>query len=364
MGKPSKAPPPKQRPQSQPKPPSKPAPSTPQLSKAPPKPPKPQPTKSAYVPIPQTPRTARPLPPPRFSHPENAARIGRHRRLPLILSSITALGLGFYVTSIYTSATRPSTSTLPPSADLTPIYDTTAALYDASVAWPERLMGMTWLRKSLARRAEGDVLEASVGTGRNARWYDGGRVRSLTCVDRSEGMLEVARGKWESRCLEEQGVGKGKGKVAARPGVIEEKEEQGYDTVLQTMGLCSTPTPTTLLQNLGRLVKPSSGKILLLEHGRSYYDWLNRLLDLRATDHAERHGCWWNRDIEAIVEESGLELVNLTRYHFGTTYWVELKPGRMAVDSGREGERKVATVSEHVVEEKKPLWRWRMWWAE
>ena len=99
----------------------------------------------------------------------------------------------------------------------------------------------------------------------------------------------------------------------------------GFDTIVQTMGLCSTPQPAQILRNLGSIVKPTGGRILLLEHGRGHYDWLNRILDNRAPGHADQHGCWWNKDIGEIVEESGLEVVEMKRYHFGTTWWFILK---------------------------------------
>ena len=92
------------------------------------------------------------------------------------------------------------------------------------------------------------------------------------------------------------------------------------------MGLCSTPQPSVLLAQLGSTVNPVNGQILLLEHGRSHYTWLNWILDKTAPAHADRHGCWWNRDIGKIAEESGLEIVKIKRYHLGTTWWIELKP--------------------------------------
>lgn len=101
---------------------------------------------------------------------------------------------------------------------------------------------------------------------------------------------------------------------------------EGFDTVLQTMGICSVADSVHLLHRLGSLVNPHHGRILLLEHGKSYYDWLNSWLDSSAPSHADRYGCWWNKDIGRIVEESGLEVVTMKRYHLGTTWWIELKP--------------------------------------
>ena len=97
------------------------------------------------------------------------------------------------------------------------------------------------------------------------------------------------------------------------------------DTVIQTMGLCSTPEPVKLLQNIEACAN-EDGQILLLEHGKSHYEWLNSMLDKTAPAHADEHGCWWNKDIGKIVEDSGLDIVNIKRYNFGTTWWLELKP--------------------------------------
>lgn len=75
-------------------------------------------------------------------------------------------------------------------------YERTARDYDGEVELAEKAMWMGRLRKKLARRAYGDVLEVSVGTGRNARYYDLSRCRSVTMLDQSAGMVEVARGKF------------------------------------------------------------------------------------------------------------------------------------------------------------------------
>lgn len=106
-----------------------------------------------------------------------------------------------------------------------------------------------------------------------------------------------------------------------------------YDTVLQNFGLCSVADPHRLLANMAAVVRPGSGRIYLLEHGRGSYDWLNSLLDKFAPGHFRKYGCWWNRDIEAIVrraekEVPGLEVVRVNRplwMQGGTMLWVELR---------------------------------------
>lgn len=115
-----------------------------------------------------------------------------------------------------------------------------------------------------------------------------------------------------------------------------------YDTVLQNFGLCSMADPQKLLGEMARVVRPDSGRIYLLEHGRGWYDWINGLLDKFAPSHFERYGCWWNRDIEDIVRRAqdeipGLEVVRIERPLWtqgGTMYWVELK---VNPEKGRAG---------------------------
>ncbi|KAG5982903.1 hypothetical protein E4U55_001171 [Claviceps digitariae] len=106
-----------------------------------------------------------------------------------------------------------------------------------------------------------------------------------------------------------------------------------YDTIIQTFGLCSVSDPVAVLCNLASAIKPHTGRILLLEHGMGWSGLINGLLDKYAPQHFAKYGCWWNRDIEALVEEAvrrtpGLEVVRLTRpnvLQMGTLVWIELR---------------------------------------
>ena len=215
--------------------------------------------------------------------------------------------------------------------------------------------------------AAGDVLESAAGTGRNVAAYmaAAGRVRSVTLVDASAGLLEAARERWrkeEKRRADEMKSGYFKGNRRAMPparfltgdmaaeetlqqllrgGDETAREEEGaFDTVVQTMGLCSTRDPARLLDNLGRAVKPG-GRVLLLEHGRAPeppHAWLNELLDRTAAGHARSQGCWWNRDVGRIVDESGLVVESCRRSNLGTTWCVVLR--RPVGWTGRAGAEK------------------------
>ncbi|KAI9673118.1 MAG: hypothetical protein M1817_002980 [Caeruleum heppii] len=251
-----------------------------------------------------------------------------YRRGALILAGIAIYGFtayGTYLHYTYNQAVAHSRH-LDIPLDVSDRYDISARSFDQDVGLTERLTGINYLRKQLARKAWGNVLEVSVGTGRNLGFYDvGGKVKGLVLVDKSEEMVEVTKEKfWKlhpkttvSVSFHAQDASRD---MAAPP--------DGFDTIIQTMGLCSTPAPVELLRNLAQLANVHHGQILLLEHGRSQYQWLNSILDNLAPAHADRHGCWWNRDVGQIVEESGLEVVVAKRYHLGTTWWFELRPRR------------------------------------
>lgn len=109
--------------------------------------------------------------------------------------------------------------------------------------------------------------------------------------------------------------------------------QKKYDSIIQTFGLCSVSDPVAVLTNLASAVKPGTGRIVLLEHGKGFYGLVNGLLDKNAGKHFDKYGCWWNRDIEALVEEAarqapGLSIVKVERpkvLQMGTLVWVELK---------------------------------------
>lgn len=118
-----------------------------------------------------------------------------------------------------------------------------------------------------------------------------------------------------------------------------------YDTILQNFGLCSVSDPQRMLANMAALLQPASGRIYLLEHGRGKFGWLNGLLDKFAPAHFRRFGCWWNRDIEAIVRKAeeevpGLEVVKIDRpllLQGGTMIYVELRVNPNKILKGATG---------------------------
>ncbi|KAL4430826.1 hypothetical protein ABPG75_006082 [Micractinium tetrahymenae] len=98
-----------------------------------------------------------------------------------------------------------------------------------------------------------------------------------------------------------------------------------FDVVVDTFGLCSQQDPVTALKEMARVCKPG-GRILLLQHGKGTWGFINNVLDNGAGEHFRKWGCWWNRDIERIVKQAGLEVESLSRWHFGTTYLCVARP--------------------------------------
>ncbi|KAK6582369.1 hypothetical protein PZA11_004777 [Diplocarpon coronariae] len=316
--------------------------------------------------------TPKPITVPQPETPKARANPFQYRAVPLFFGCLLALGISGYVAFLYVVVTRDDGETVrsTPSTqpDVSAQYDKIANTFDDTVSSTESMMGITYLRQKLASEAKGDVLEVSIGTGRNLEFYEWdfkgyqgvgnvdwkgfvrkGKVRSFTAVDKSGEMLEIAHGKfgkmfpgilgvrWVIADAADEGAIPGPPKSAnERSGNLDKK----YDTVVQTMGLCSVSDPVKLLKNLGQCVKEEEGRILLLEHGRGKWDWLNKYLDRSAENHAKAFGCWWNRDIREIVQESGLEVVNIEQpmwWHGGTTWWIELKKPKVQSVLGRSG---------------------------
>ncbi|KAL8998727.1 MAG: hypothetical protein Q9169_002282 [Polycauliona sp. 2 TL-2023] len=262
-------------------------------------------------------------------------------RLLLSRRQLAIGGVGLLLGFIVYRQSYKKRSAAPWDFDFSTRYNDTASHFDDEVGYNEWFYGFTNLRRKLVRQAHGNVLEAAVGTGRNSEFYELERIASLTMQDQSKEMLDVAKAKWRELHPEYEHCRFIHGSALdPLPTPIQGKmasKDDGYDTIIATISLCSTPGPALFLRSLAsRLslrdatIEDESGnrtpapRIFLLEHGRSYFSWLNYFLDRSAPAHAEKHGCWWSRDIGKIVEDSGLEVISTKRKHFGTTWFLEL----------------------------------------
>lgn len=242
-------------------------------------------------------------------------------------------GIGFYAASAYSAycITRVLNQPDPDPCIKDPDWQKSKSLfdyanlaknYDWEVFFAESLF-MNSKRKRLLSKSSGSVLEVSAGTGRNLSYYPPSAVTSLLLTDKSKDMLQKA---WEKRKNSSVKALDFKVEDATRL----EMENESYDTVVQTFGLCSVDDPLLLLHEMQRICK-KDGQILLLEHGRSKetsfpHYLINSFLDKSVLKHAENFGCWYNRDIEELVRQSGMQVVQIERFHFGTTVQIVARP--------------------------------------
>ena len=228
----------------------------------------------------------------------------------------------YHIYKIYTTPTpKEGISDPKQQPSFTPVYNQMGALYDDKISWDEYMLGIESMRCNLLKRSIGDVLEVSAGTGRNLKYYPKRSISTLHLTDTSPEMLKTAfiKHKREPMLPDPTFTVMNSQKLLY--------EDSQFDTVIDTFGLCSHTDPVAALREMQRVCRPF-GRILLLEHGRGYYSWLNDILDKLAPGHAAKWGCWWNRDIRRMISEAGLRVVSEDRHHFGTTYVFVCNPNK------------------------------------
>ncbi|MCL1600014.1 MAG: class I SAM-dependent methyltransferase [Actinomycetia bacterium] len=185
-------------------------------------------------------------------------------------------------------------------AKVTRRYNRMARIYDLYDA-PMELMGTTKRRGDLIQDANGIVLEVGVGTGKNLRHYPSGV--EVTGVDVSSEMLRRAKDRLAALPLDAQLL---EGDAQDLP-----FSDDSFDTAVGTCVFCSVADPVQGLRELGRVVRPN-GRILLLEHVRPTNRFLGWFADVVSVFTRRIFGFRTNRQTEANVAESGLEILEVT----------------------------------------------------
>lgn len=201
-------------------------------------------------------------------------------------------------------------------------YAKNASSYDNEIGTDEFFMGLNLLRWWHLRQAKGNLLEIGCGTGRNFSYY-GQQVSAIRAVDSVPDMIAQAAKKLSAADKQRVTLQVMNAHALAFP-------DESFDTVVDTFGLCSYEDPVAVLREMARVCRPG-GRLLLIEHGQGSFEWINRVIDGGAQRHADHWGCVWNRDILALLrraqeeEEGLLEVVSVSRWHFGTTYVIEAR---------------------------------------
>jgi ubiquinone/menaquinone biosynthesis C-methylase UbiE len=137
------------------------------------------------------------------------------------------------------------------------IQDKAAPKYDRQISFFERVLfedGREWA----CSRAEGDVLEIAVGTGRNLPYYRD-NVR-LTGIELSPEMLAIAKRR-ANRVRPNADLRLGDAQHLDFP-------DESFDNVVCTLALCTIPDDRAAVADVHRVLRPR-GRFLLLEHVRS-----------------------------------------------------------------------------------------------
>lgn len=201
------------------------------------------------------------------------------------------------------------------TSEISEKYNQFAHWYDWVEGVPG-ILGVSRLRRRLLQRASGRVLEVAVGTGKNLYSYPANC--RISAVDVSGEMLSVARKRAAKLSLDVSFL---LADAEALP-----FPDKSFDTVVSSLSTCTFPNPVATLQEMARVCKPT-GRILLLEHGRSNREWLGRLQDRRADRHARQLGCHWNREPLELVREASLNVVEAQRVFFGIFHEIQAEPG-------------------------------------
>jgi ubiquinone/menaquinone biosynthesis C-methylase UbiE len=185
------------------------------------------------------------------------------------------------------------------------IWDRLAPRYDKKMRTPERLLfagGREWV----CARARGEVLEISIGTGRNLPHY-ASDVR-LTGIDISSGMLEIAR----TRAAQlGRDVVLGVGDAQAL-----ELHDESFDTVVCTLALCSILDARAAVAEMRRVLRPG-GRALLLEHVRSPHRFVQMIQRALEPITVWLGGDHLVREPLELLEAEGLEIDEVERSKLG-----------------------------------------------
>lgn len=208
-------------------------------------------------------------------------------------------------------------------------FEELAPRYDTEIDLDESSSGILDLRRRMGAQARGRVLEVGAGTGRNLSFYTN-YVTQLVMGDYSAQMLTAAARKVaelklsieQKKAAPDAYLDPSQVTLAVMDACALPLEDNSFDTVVDSFGLCSFEDPEQALLEMERCVRPG-GKVLLLEHGISSWQAIAWWQGHRLNRHVCRWGCFWNRDILELVQGSGLRVLRFERRHLGTTYFIE-----------------------------------------
>lgn len=176
------------------------------------------------------------------------------------------------------------------------LYDALGARYDRWTQAFDSLL-LNGMRRALLARADGEVLEVAVGTGKNFGYYPRGC--RVTGLDASAPMLAAAAARARRLGVPFE---LHRGDAARLP-----FDDARFDTVVCTMAGCTFTAPGEAFAEIRRVCRPG-GRALFLEHVRPVSPYLRALCRTAAPLTMRLLGCDPDRDTVAAIERAGLRV--------------------------------------------------------
>jgi ubiquinone/menaquinone biosynthesis C-methylase UbiE len=159
-------------------------------------------------------------------------------------------------------------------------------------------------RKSVVETAKGTVLEIGSGSGLNFPYY--GKISKLYALEPSKEMHKLGKENMNGLPFPAEYIASGAEGIPL--------QNNSVDTVISTWTFCTIPHPEKALSEILRVLKPY-GTFSFIEHGKSpkrIVDLFQRLFT--PISKLIAGGCHLDRDIESLIQESGLKIEHLEKF--------------------------------------------------
>jgi ubiquinone/menaquinone biosynthesis C-methylase UbiE len=162
-------------------------------------------------------------------------------------------------------------------------------------------------RKSILNKiTEEEILEIGFGTGININYYPD-NVKKIVGIDVNKGML--------NQFIKKSDNGKIEIEIMHQSGETLPFHDNSIDAAISTYTLCSIRNVTSSLSEIFRVLKPG-GRYYFLEHGLAdnpkTQKWQHRLNPIQ---NIWAGGCNLNRDIKALINNAGFNILELKNYY-------------------------------------------------